>query len=134
MKKSKLEIYALAICFVTVVCAAVSLGIGIWGFIELTNPEFTMNSHEYERYQSNDKYFSTYSYRYGSPVDNNVKNLSEEEKTKKRLADYSVALKAEKHGGAQTMVRVLIIIVINVIVFMTHWIIARRARETNVAA
>ncbi len=134
MKKSKLEIYALAICFVTVVCAAVSLGFGIWGIVELTNPEFTMNSHEYERYQSNEKYFGTYSYRYGGPVDNNVKNLSEDEKTKRRLADYNVTLKAEKHSGAQTIVRVLIINVINIIVFITHWIIAGRARETNLAA
>ena len=134
MKKSKLEIYALAICFVAIVCAAVSLGIGIWGIIESINPEFTMNSHEYERYQSNEKYFSSYNYRYGSPADNNVKNLSEEEKTKRRLADYGVALRAEKHSGAQTMVRVLIINVINVIVFIIHWFIARRARETNIAA
>ncbi len=134
MKKSKQEIYALAVCFVTIVCAAISLGFGIWGIIELTNPEFTMKSYEYERYQSNDKYFGGYSYRYGGSVDNNVKNLSEDEKSRRRLADYKLALSAERRGGAQTIVRVLIINVINIIVFITHWIIARRARETNIAA
>lgn len=35
MKKTLLEIYALAVCFVTVVCFAVALGIGVYGVIQI---------------------------------------------------------------------------------------------------
>ena len=53
MKKSILEIYALAICFVALVCLLYVLGIGVYDLIRITNPEFTINAYEYERHQSN---------------------------------------------------------------------------------
>ncbi len=48
MKKSILEIYALAVCFAAIVCSAIALGFAIYNVIEIMNPEFTMSAHEYE--------------------------------------------------------------------------------------
>ncbi len=56
MKKSILEIYALSVCFVTLVCFVIVLGIGIYDLIQISNPEFTLNPHEYERHQSNEAF------------------------------------------------------------------------------
>jgi hypothetical protein len=56
MKKSMLEIYSLAICFVTIVCAAVTLGIDLYDLIEISHPEFTLPLHPYERHQTNEAF------------------------------------------------------------------------------
>ncbi len=56
MKKSILEIYALAVCFVALLCFVIALGIGVYDLIQITNPEFTINVYEYERHQSNEAF------------------------------------------------------------------------------
>ena len=56
MKQSILEIYALAVCFVTLVCFVIALGIGVYDLIEIANPEVTITSWEYDRHQSNETF------------------------------------------------------------------------------
>ena len=56
VKKSLLEIYALAVCFVTVVCFVIALGIGLYDLVELAYPEFSLSSYEYERHQSDEAF------------------------------------------------------------------------------
>ena len=52
MKKSILAIYALAVCFVALVCFVIALGIGVYDLIQIANPVFTINAYEYDRHQS----------------------------------------------------------------------------------
>jgi hypothetical protein len=138
LKKTLLEIYGLAVCFATIVCFVVSLGVALYSVVQIVNPEFTMNSYEYNRYQSNDAYHLS---RCGlSPVDayrNNEKEMqrpSEEELTKQRQEGYRSAKISEKRDGFQSLTKTAIIILINTVVFLIHWGIARRSRETNNAA
>ena len=56
MKKSILEIYALAVCFVALVCFVIALGIGVYDLIQIANPVFTINAYEYDRHQSNEAF------------------------------------------------------------------------------
>ena len=126
MKKSTLEIYALTVCFVTVICAIVSLGIGVYNIIEITNPKFTLPSYQYERHQTNEAFFRQY---YGKEKEADA--LSEEEKTKRRLESLEVALKVERRGGLQSIVKVFIVLVIDSVAFIIHWWVARRARENQ---
>jgi len=128
VKKSKLEIYALSLCFVTIVCAAISLGIGIYSMVEIYKPEFTMFSYQYEGHQTNELFLKQQGYKIKTP------DLSEEEKTEMRLESYKVALNSEARSGTQRLVKVVIIIAIDIIVFIIHWIIAMRAREANYVA
>jgi hypothetical protein len=51
MKKTLVEVYALAVCFVTLVCFVVTLGIGIYDLIQFLNPEFTISSYTYEHHK-----------------------------------------------------------------------------------
>jgi hypothetical protein len=126
MKKTIVEIYALAVCFATVVCFVISLGIGIYDIVEITNPEFTLSSWEYKKHQSNDAFWYD-----NCKDDNKGVRPQEEELTKTREESLQNALKAERRDAFQGIVSVLIIISINVLVFLIHWAIAKRSRENT---
>lgn len=46
MKTTIIETYALAVCFVFLVCMVIALGIGIYDVVEIINPESTISSCE----------------------------------------------------------------------------------------
>ena len=131
MKKSLLEIYALAVCFATIVCFVIALGIALYSVVEITNPEFTMNSHIYRQYQSNDAYWQQNRYSYATKEQEGQKP-SEAELTKERTESYRLALISEKRDGFQGLTKTGIIILIDIIAFFIHWRMAQRARETNI--
>jgi hypothetical protein len=130
LKKSLLEIYALAVCFATIVCFVISLGIALYSIVEIVNPEFTMKSYEYDQYQSNDAYWQRHSGEYWNK-EKGPQRPSEDELTKKRKESYQLAIIAEKRSGLQGLTKTAIIILIDTVVFLIHWCIARRARETS---
>jgi hypothetical protein len=132
MKKSLLELYALAVCFVTIVCSAITIGVGVYNIIGIYKPEFTLPSHEYERHQTNEKFAMQIIVDY--PNEGRKTNMSEEEKTRQRVVSYDTALKSESRGSVQALVKVVIITIISVLLFIIHWLIAIRARETNKVA
>ncbi len=130
MKKSILEIYALAVCFATTVCFVIALGIALYSVIQIMNPEFTLGSYEYNRHQSNVAFWKSCDKRYGSNKEEK-KRPSEAELTKQRLESYRTTLKSEQRDAFQTLTKSSIVIIIDVIFFLAHWFIARRAREAN---
>jgi hypothetical protein len=120
MKRGLVEVYALAVCFVTLVCFVVALGIGIYDLIQIVNPPFTLDSYTYERHQSNEAFSKNWPKDKPSPQD--------EELTRLRKKSYQAALRAEKRGAVQSLTMVFIIILIDVVVFVIHWYLAKRAR------
>lgn len=131
MKKTILEVYALAVCFITVSCFVICLGIGTYSVVQIANPEFTMNSYQYDKHQSNDAFWDCSSRgNYCSDEDKKKQRPGEEELTKKRLSAFASAIKSEQRDGSQSLVRMLIIIVIDIVVFFAHWTIARKARAS----
>lgn len=123
MKKSLLEIYALAVCFVTVICFAIVLGIGLYDILEMSSSEMTIKSYQYQKHQSNEAFTRNWSKK-------RVKR-SEAEITKIREKSYSVALKAEERDAIQSFIRVLIIMLIGIIIFLIHWRLGKYAREPS---
>lgn len=122
MKKPVLEIYTMTVCFVTLMCFTIALGVAIYDIVKISDPGFTLPSHVYERHQSNDAF-----------VKNADEQYSQEKITRLREDSYEVALQAEKRSGVQSMVLALIIMLIDVAVFLPHWYIAKRVRESGVA-
>ena len=53
-----LEIYGLCVCFVSLLCFVVSLGVGLYDLVQLATPAFTISAYENERHQSNDRFIS----------------------------------------------------------------------------
>jgi len=132
MKKSILEIYALAVCFAAIVCSAIALGVAIYNVIEINNPKFTISAQEYNRHQSNDSFWKGCSNVYGVGK-KEEKRPPEEELTKLRLESYQQALKSERRNAFQSLTKTIIIIIIDIVFFVVHWRIARRARDASIA-
>ena len=123
MKKALLEIYALAICFVTIICFAVALGIGVYDILEMSKPELTLISHQYEKHQTNEAFTRCWPKDKEIPTDSEI--------TKQREESYKVVLEAEQRDAVQSFIRVLIVILIDMAIFFVHWRLARRSRESN---
>ena len=121
MKKTLLEIYALAVCFVAIICAAIMLGIGAYDVVEMSKPEMTLRSWDYQRYQTNEGFTRDWPAGKEIPDDAKVTALRQE--------GYRVAVKAEQRDAVQSMVRVFIILLIDGLIFFAHWRLARRARS-----
>jgi hypothetical protein len=134
MKKGVLEIYALAVCFVAVVCLVCALGVGIYCFIASVSPSFTLSAWEYEQYQTNDAYWQMRTRgRGGETVEGGKPEMerpTDYDLTRMRERDYALALRSEQRSGGQGVVKSAIVIVIDLVVFYIHWLIARRARAT----
>jgi hypothetical protein len=129
LKKTLLEIYALAVCFVTVVCFVVALGMALYSLVGIASPEFTLDTWKYEQHQTNDAFFN-------SPVghgccDEKKVRPGEQELTRRRTESYAVAIAAERRENVQTLVKTLIVMVIDALVFFGHWAIGRRARSAS---
>lgn len=122
VKKSLLEIYALAVCFVTVVCFVIALGIGLYDMVELAFPEFSLSSYEYDRHLSDEAFMRRW------PKDK--KRPPEGEITKLREESYQTELRKEQRSAMQSLVQILIVLVIDVVLFFVHWRLAKRARES----
>ena len=112
--------YALTVCFVTLVCFVVALGIGIYDLIQLLKPEFTISSYTYEHHQSNKAYLRNWPEEKPRPQG--------DELTRLRKESYQAALKSEQRGAAQSLTQIFIIILIDTVVFVIHWYMAKRAR------
>ena len=148
MKKPILEMYALAVCFVALVCFVIALGIGVYDLIQIANPVFTINAYEYDRHQSNEA-FRRFPGLHGMvgfggatgevvtgpgiPVEPTTPAV-EEEVTRQRGESYQAALRSEQRRGMQSVLRVVIILVIDVLVFVPHWFLARRIRDASMVS
>jgi len=140
MKKSILEIYALAVCFLALLCFVIALGIGVYDLIQIANPEFTISAYEYERHQSNEAFDTVR----GSPG-RTLRGISpgipiepterpEEEVTQQREESFQAALRFERRRGMQSLIQIIIILVIDVLVFVPHWLWIRRTRVASMAS
>ena len=134
MKRSFVEIYGLAVCFVTLLCFVIALGAGIYDLLQVAFPEFTLNAYEYERHQSNDSFRNAPRSRaqWTAPPSRGagpgIAEATEDETTRQREDSYRSVLRAERRQAGQSLVMVGIVMLIDVLVFFPHWILARRAR------
>lgn len=129
-KKMLLGIYALSLCFVVCIVAMIALGTAIKGFVKIEKPDFTLDSWSYEQYQSNDN-FCQRRQTMGPGNKGACAGLGQDEITKLRETAYGLALRNEQRQGFQNLINSLIIIAVSAIVFVPHWIIARRARSAS---
>jgi len=120
MKRNLVEVYALVVCFVTLVCFVVALGLGIYDLIQFLNPEFTISSYTYEHHRSNEAYLRNWPKEKPKPQG--------DELTRLRKESYQAALKSEQRNAAQSLTQIFIIVLIDIVVFAFHWYMAKRAR------
>ncbi|MFT5755798.1 MAG: hypothetical protein ACI9LM_000510 [Alteromonadaceae bacterium] len=124
--KSKLEIYALAVCFTSMICIVISSAITAYSVISMVVPDITMDSYQYERYQSNDAYWNEI--KCCDAEDKNKPRIGEQELTKKRNDAYIMALSNEKRSGLQSFILSLMFLLSGAVALFVHWVIAKRSR------
>ena len=131
MKKTILEVYSLTVCFVTLICFAVALGVMLYQAFLLLNPELSLGSYQYEKHISNESYWEkTKPSPSKSDCGVEVTKPNDELLTKQREESLQRAIDKERRESKKSLVLALIIMLIDIIVFIPHWLIATRSRDT----
>jgi hypothetical protein len=141
------RIYALAVCFASILCIAISTGIGLYDIVQISFPELTMDSYLYQNLQSNERFRRSqqlYDPRVGYPImmnergmgiaransllDSTVKesSLTEKEINARREAQLATAIGNVRHDAQKSLVQILVILLVSVPLFFVHWRFARK--------
>ena len=134
MKKSWLEFYALAVCFFAVACFAIFTGMAVWNAVSMSAPGLTLDNHEWSKHQSDEafrKALLTES-RWHDGNDMRTEKLPEEaDIPKMRQASYQQVLASERRSAFQDLLQNLIVMLIDLLLFVAHWKVARYARREH---
>jgi len=140
------RIYALAVCFASILCIAISTGIGLYDIVQITFPNLTMDSYLYQNLQSNEAYRRSHLYPGGMPfypvmvnggssvaraasmsrTPNDEGPLSDEEVSKLRKQQMTIAIDNVRHDGQRSLIQILVILVVSIPLFIIHWRFAQR--------
>jgi hypothetical protein len=115
MTRSLIQLYALAVCFATLMCLVVALGLGTYDLVRIGAPSFTVQDYGY--WQSDEQLLLYYPDKKEMPL---------HERDAFREGQSLAAVKAERRGALQRLVFVAIILGIDVVVYAIHWRIAKR--------
>ena len=126
--KSKLETYALAVCFASIICLMISSAVAFNAIFSIVSPETTIYSTTFQKYQTNEMYVKKV---LDSRTREEVKGLSDEELTAKRENAFNVELVPERRKGLQSLIRSLFFCLSGLIVFFIHWVIGKNARKQS---
>jgi len=133
LKKGWLELYALLVCFFTVACFAIVLGMTIWDTVKLAAPEFAMYSEVWEEFQSDDA-FKARLIRQHSRSDEDKASYAPPEGaalTEAREQGFVMEIQKVRRTALQDLILNLIILLVDVGLFAVHWKIATRARQSS---
>lgn len=118
--KNLLRLYALAVCFVSVLVFSIAFGTGVYDVIQINLPETTMSSWHYERHQSNENFIRDWPPKKEVPDD--------AELTRMREQSYAAAIELEVRDARQSLIVVAIIMLITAALFLINWRLSRTVR------
>jgi len=137
-----IRIYALAVCFVSIICVAITSGFASYNLITLIAPAVTIDPGRLQSYSSNEVFVRSpggYFMR-GGPVPSFIGNegiatsrqqqdpfadMSEDEITALRLAQRQADIDSHRSRARLSILRQGIIILISSILFFVHWRLAK---------
>ena len=128
MKRNVLEIYALAVCFFNVACFVIVLGMAVWNVVSIAVPQFTMSNYQWQQYQSDETYSKQL--LMGHSCNKDYVAPTGKALTDARVKALSEALASQRHGDISSLIHNIIILLINIVVFLAHWKLASRARQS----
>ncbi len=134
MKKKLLEVYALAVCFVTLFVLMIVLAMTMYRAVQIIAPTVTMESETYASYQSNDLFWgacgksrlSEYSTAC-SELDMKKVRPAEEELTEQREREFALKISLERRDALRSLIQLLIVIFLAGVTFLMHWAIAKKS-------
>ena len=113
MKSTLIQTYALTVCFTTLMCFVVTLGIAAYDAMEIAAPSFTSNDSAW--YSTTERYLRYFP---------DKKSLPAAEIEAARQLESSITLDSARHAARQSLVFCSIVLAIDAIVFAIHWRIA----------
>ena len=105
----------------TAICLSITICIVFYDLLELSYPELTLSSDQYERYQSDDSFKLSM-----LKEQKDIKNL---DIPKLREEGYPTALKIEQRDALQSLIQSAIIVLVNAILFVFHWFLAKKVKK-----
>lgn len=127
--KSKLEIYALSVCFAAVFCIVISASIAGYAVFSVAMPELTLNENTYANHQSNDAYWRSQP-SYSNEGKQEVRP-SEASLSQQRQASLAIAINGERRSGFQALLQCFMFLLVAGLTLLIHWRVARGARSTT---
>jgi len=153
MKNTSYKIYALAVCFVTLMCSAIITGVVLYNLVKIAAPELTLDSHSYNAHQSIDAFRSSQFYAFGRPVPaliaggrfrgrpglpiagapemsgDESPTISDDELEKLRAQSYESVLRGQRRSAVQSTIRSSIILLVSLSLFFMHWRLVKRGNS-----
>ena len=145
MNNGIFKTYALAVCFISLMCGSISTGIMLFNIVKIVAPELTLDSRQYELYDQavaiNPRPMSFRPQRSeiasissnGEPVFigesralTSTPPLSEKEIQKKKDERRLHYIERHKFGAKQSIIYQVIIIFVSSVLFGTHWRLSKK--------
>ena len=123
MKKSLLELYALAVCFACTLWAISTLGEAGYAVVRVSSPDTTLGSWYSVKAKSEWTWLEEWPKNKPFPTSEKIQQLKEEA--------ARVGLEEEKRNGVQSLVRAGILFGFQLLLFAVHWWLASRARREH---
>ena len=124
MPRTVVQIYAAAVCFASLACLAIALGVVAYSAVAIVNPSFTMHPMNMPPERPFVPMTAPEGLRSG--VIPAPPQLSEEERSKRRAEAMAQSLRNEVATGRHDALRWGISAVIAAVLFWIHWRILRR--------
>ncbi|MBF0427192.1 MAG: hypothetical protein HQL66_15375 [Magnetococcales bacterium] len=133
-RKSRLEGYALNVCFVSVVSIAICLIVAAYGLVVIAKPEIGFSSAEYASFQSNDAFWHDQPAHVSVCIGVQRGNRPDEpELTRQRLEAYATRIKTKRHEKVLSAIVAFIAFVVSSVIFAIHWRIGKKVRSLATA-
>lgn len=123
MRRSLLEIYALTVCFASVMFLIVTVAMCLNEGVRMAAPSATVSGWTYERSLSDEAFLSTWPKERPHPDASTLPRL--------RSEAFRSALDSERHDGLKSFLQSLMYTIVASVVFCLHWTLARRERRRS---
>ena len=151
MSRTLTRIYALLVCFVTVVCITITTGMALYQIVKIVAPELTMRPHQH-RYLMTDEAYRRAFYPPGvysnpelmeipenshtqsavimqTPATGQQEAPSDEQIAELRKKEWDALMENERRFSIASLIRLTIVLLVACPLFYVHWRIAQRPEE-----
>ena len=133
------RIYALTVCFTTITCMTVSLGIGLYDVLQMTFPDLMMDTYQAQMLRSDDSFRQSYQNNPGAfslqasgmihlPMTAKPDGAppSDEEVSRLRLERLDAAHSSIRYAAKRSLLQIFIILLVSGPLFYVHWRLANK--------
>jgi len=144
---ASIRFYALAVCFVSVICIAITTGFALYNLMTLAAPQLTIDPYRIQYLSSNTAFTQSpgaylsrgpapglitgEGFAQGQSLENRFANMSEAEISAVRLERLQSELAFHQQRAGISLLRQAIIILVSSILFLIHWRLAKANNDDN---